>query len=68
MPYYIPPYHIFIDYGATINRYSKDVTNGRIYKWLEDVRYWISWINVRPLLQIKKVQISREITALTERG
>ncbi len=64
-PKYIPPMRYFVDYGANIQRWSNEVTNGRIYKWLGEVQFWASWTNVWPLLQAKRAQILRNITALT---
>lgn len=64
-PYYNPPIHDFVDYGATIQRWSNEVMNGKLYKWLREVRYWTSWTNVRPLLQAKRTNILGEIAALT---
>ena len=62
---YVPPMRDFVDYGANIQRWSNEVTNGRIYKWLGEVQFWTSWTNVWALLQAKRVQILREIAALT---
>ncbi len=36
-PKYIPPMRYFVDYGANIQRWSNEVTSGRIYKWLGEV-------------------------------
>ena len=44
---------------------SSKVHGGRIYKWSE-VGSWTSWINVWPILQAKRSQISAEIAALTD--
>ena len=63
-PKYVPPMRDFINYGATIWRWS-EVTNGRIYKWSGEVQFWTSWTNVWPLLQAKRTQILREIATLT---
>ena len=63
-PKYSPPLHDFIDYGATIQRWSNEVTNGRIYRWFREVQSWTSWTNVWPLLQAKKAQILGEIAML----
>jgi len=59
---YMPPIRDIVDYGASI-QWSK-VTNGRLYKWSEEVRFWTSWTNVWPLLQAKRVQIMREIQSI----
>ena len=64
LPYYNPPIHDFIDYGATIQRWSNEVTNGRIYRWFREVKSWTSWTNVWPVLQAKRAQILCEITML----
>ena len=64
-PKYSPPLHDFIDYGATIQLWSNEVTNGRIYRWFREVQSWTSWTNVWPLLQAKRAQIRGEITMLT---
>ena len=64
LPYYNPPIHDFIDHGATIQWWSNEVTNGKLYKWLREVRYWTSWINIWPLLQAKRAQILGEIAML----
>ncbi len=61
IPVYFPPNHNFVDYGATIDRYTKEVTGGRLYKWFEDVRNWTSWESVRPLLFTKRQQILEDI-------
>jgi hypothetical protein len=55
--YYSPPIRDFVDYGAEIDGWSNKVSGGRIYKWLEDVRFWTSWTNVWPLLQAKRLYI-----------
>ncbi len=62
---YVPPFRNFIDYGASIKMWSNEVTNGRVYEWSKEVKFWTSWTNVWPLLQVKKAQILREIAALT---
>ena len=64
LPYYNPPIHDFIDHGATIQWLSNEVTNGKLYKWLREVRYWTSWKNIWPLLQAKRTQILSEIAVL----
>ncbi len=65
-PKYIPPICDFVDYGANIQRWSNEVTNGKIYWWWREVQYWTSWTNVWPLLQAKKTNILGEIAALTD--
>jgi hypothetical protein len=65
LPYYNPPIHDFIDCGATIQYWSNEVTNGKLYSWLREVRYWTSWEVVWPLLQAKRTKILSEIAALT---
>lgn len=65
LPYYNPPAQDFVDYGAVINGWSKQVSGGRIYDWLEDVRLCTSWMNIWPLLQAKKTKILSEITMLS---
>jgi len=62
--YYNPPIHDFVDYGATIQWWSNEVMNGKLYKWLREVRYWTRWINIWPLLQAKRAQILGEIAML----
>ncbi len=62
-PKYTPPLSGFMDYGAQINGWSKEVSGSRIYKWSE-VSSWTSWINVWPLLQVRRTQILREITTI----
>ncbi len=62
---YSPPVRDFIDYGANIQRWSNEVTNGRIYKWLGEVQFWTSWAAVWPLLQAKRAKYLREIAILT---
>jgi len=61
-PEYMPPIRDFVDYGVSI-QWSK-VTNGRLYKWSGEVKFWTSWTNVWPLLRAKKAQISGEIVRL----
>ncbi|MFC1861181.1 hypothetical protein ACFLYL_02740 [Chloroflexota bacterium] len=61
---YRPPFHAFIDYGANVLRGS-EVSNGRIYKWSEEVQFWTSWVAVWPLLQAKRAQYLRQIALLT---
>jgi hypothetical protein len=63
-PYYNPPAKDFIDYGAIIDGWSKEVSGGRIYKWPGEVSSWTSWVNIWPLLQTKRTQIINEITKL----
>lgn len=64
--YYMPPARDFIDYGAMIDKWSKVVSDGRIYKSFKDVCYWTSWTNVWPLLQAKRARIVKEIATLTK--
>jgi hypothetical protein len=61
---YIPPVRDFVDYGATIQRWSSQVTNGRLYKWSDEVQYWTTWAKVWPLLQAKKEKILEKIARL----
>jgi predicted transcriptional regulator len=63
-PEYMPPVRDFIDYGATIQRWSSQVTNGRFYKWSDEVQYWTTWAKVWPLLQAKKEKILEKIARL----
>ncbi len=67
-PKYTAPFNDFIDYGANIQQWTNEITNGRIYKWFEEVQSWTSWTNVWPLLLEKKTKYLREIAILTERG
>jgi len=60
---YLPPMRDFVDYGANILRWS-EVSNGRIYKWSEEVQFWTSWVAVWPLLQAKRAQYLRQIAFL----
>ncbi len=62
---YSPPVHDFIDYGATIQRWSNEVTKGKLYKWFREVQSWTSWVAVWPLLQAKRTQYLRQIELLT---
>ncbi len=59
---YMTPIRDFVDYGASI-QLSK-VTNGRLYKWSGEVKFWTTWTNVWPLLRAKKAQILGEIARL----
>jgi len=61
---YSPPLRDFIDYGATIQLWSNEVTKGKLYKWFREVQYWTSWTNVWPLLQAKRAQILGQIAML----
>ena len=65
IPYYMPPVRDFVDYGVVINGWTKEISGGKIHKWLGEIRYWTSWTDVWPLLQARRTQIPREIAALT---